>query len=72
MKYYCLITNSDGEIALFDDIRKDGSQNIKLSVSAIYPSKVDADKMKKLVERHLGKDDLVTIKECEVIVNEKD
>lgn len=72
MKYYCLIDNNSGDIALLDDVRKDGTQMVKVSCAAIYPSKVDADRMKKLLETHLKKKDLVTIKECEVTVNEKD
>ena len=77
MKYYCLIHTDNKELALFDDVRQDGNQKITLSCVAVYASKVDAVKMKGLVEKYLKKENILIVKECEVTVaqekeNEKD
>ena len=72
MKYYCLIHTDNKELALFDDVRQDGTQKITMSCAAVYGSKVDAVKMKGLVEKYLKKENILTVKECEVTINEKD
>ena len=71
MKYFCLIDNASGSIAQLDDIRQDGNQKVTVSCSAIYATKLDATNMKKLLEKLLKKENLVSVKECNVELNEE-
>lgn len=64
-KYYALIDES-GDIVSLDDTRKDDSQMVTISTCAIYPSKIDANRMKTLLEKTMKKKDIVSVKEVSI------
>jgi hypothetical protein len=64
-KYYALI-DEKGDIVSLDDTRKDDSQMITISTTAIYPTKIDANRMKDLIDKVMKKKDTVTIKEVTI------
>lgn len=64
-KYYALIDDT-GDIVSLDDTRQDGSQMITISTSAIYPSNIEANRMKSLLEKLMDKKDIVTVKEVKI------
>lgn len=64
-KYYALVDQYD-EIVSLDDKRQFENTFITVSCSAVYPSKIEAERMKKLLEDTMKKKDVVTIKEVNI------